>query len=62
MEMMRFQSSYFELKNGTAVFWKSFSFSRKFATKLKHWQSFKVSTDLHKIMTMSQTEGYFENP
>ena len=43
MEMMCFQSQWFQLKNGTPVFWKRFSFSRKFVSNLKYWKRLKLS-------------------
>ena len=33
-----FQSLWFQLKNGTPVFWKRFSFSRKVVPKLQYWK------------------------
>ena len=33
----------FNLKNGTPVFWKRFSFFRTFVSKLKHWKRSKFS-------------------
>ena len=62
MEMMRCQSLCFQLKHGTPVFWKRFSFSENRFQILSikivqnfHWLS-------HKNMPISQTEGYFQNP
>ena len=43
MEMLRFQSYYFQLKNGTPVFWKGFAIFRKLVLKLKHWKCSKFS-------------------
>ena len=64
--MMPFQFYYVQLKNGTSVFWKKISFSRKSVSKLKHWifsLKPKIFTDRHiKNIPISQTEGYFENP
>ena len=51
-------------KNGTPLFWKKFSFSKlKFQFQSQsieivqnfHWLS-------HRDISISQTEGYFENP
>ena len=36
-----FNLMYFQLKNGTPVFWKMFSFSRKFLSKLNYWKHSK---------------------
>ena len=47
MEMMCFQSQYFQLKNNTPVFRKRFLFSRKFVSKLKVLKIFKIFTDCH---------------
>ena len=33
--------SYFQLKNGTSIFWKKLSFLRKFVSKLKYWKRSK---------------------
>ena len=41
--MMYFQSYWFQLKNGTPVIWKRFSFSRKIVSKLKYWKRLKFS-------------------
>ena len=43
MEMMRFQSWYFQLKNGTPVFSKMFSFFKKFVLKFRCWKRSKFS-------------------
>ena len=59
MEIMRFQSSYFQLKNSNPVFWKRYSFSRKSGFKVL--KTFKISTDCL-IKTCNLPEGYFENP
>ena len=54
--MLHFYSWYFKLKNGTPLLWKSFSFFGKFVSKL-NFQSFQWLS--HKIISISQTEGYF---
>ena len=59
MEMMRFQSSCFQLKNGAPAFGKRFSFSIKSISSIENIQLFHSLS--HKNMTISQTEGYFEN-
>ena len=46
MEMMRFESYFFQLRNGTPVFRKRFLVFRKSDSKLKS-KTFKTSTDCH---------------
>ena len=47
MEMMRFQSLYFQLKNGTPVFLKKVSVFHKICFEVRVLKSFKISTDCH---------------
>ena len=46
MEMMCFQSQWFQVKNGTPGFWKRSSFSRKFVSKLSI-ENVETFTDCH---------------
>ena len=62
MEVMRFQSYCFQMKNRTPVFWKMFSFSRKFVSKLKYWKCSKfplIATLKHADLS---NEGLFWKP
>ena len=61
MEILRFPSYYFQLKDNTPVFWK-FLFFRKFVSKLKHWKPSNFYWLSHKNLPISQTKGYFKNP
>ena len=56
MEMWQFQSSYFEIKSGTPVFWKRFSFFWKFVSKSKYWKRW---TDLELAIRNLQCPKHF---
>ena len=47
MKMMSFQCKWFQPKNSTPVFGKRFSFSRKFAFKVKVLKTFETFTNCH---------------
>ena len=47
MEMMCFQSQRFHLKNRASVFWKRFSFSRKFVSNFEVLKTLETFTDCH---------------
>ena len=57
--MRCFQSCWFQLKNGTPVFWKKFSFSRKFVSKVKYWKRLKLSLIVKEKHTDLSNEGLF---
>ena len=59
MEMMRFQSYCFQLKNPTPVSWKSFSFSRKSVSELKYWNCSKFSVTVTLKHADLSNEGLF---
>ena len=59
MEMLRFQSNYFQLKNVSPVFWKKFLFFRKFVLKSKYWKRSKFPVIVTQKHADASSRGLF---
>ena len=62
IEILRFQSYYFQLKKRYSCFLKKGFDFQKICCKVIVLKSFKICSDYHKSMLISQMDSYFENP
>ena len=61
MEILHSQSYHLQLQKSISVFQRGFCI-QKIYSKVEVLKLFKISSDFHKNIPISQMEDYFENP